>query len=519
MTSETAADPKFTQRFSLNLITNVVSIGLSTLIGIFLIPYFINTLGEIAYSLVPLATSVTSYVLLLTNALNTSVSRYLMINLRGGKLTDANQIYNTAFSTIFCTVIILLPIALIIAQFSPYIFNIGEIAASEVQLLFTLIFLSSLLTIISANFTATLYAYNRFDLKNAVTITQTALQIILIIVFFTYIKPSLVFIGIAYLIASSIALILAILLSRRTCKELIFKKKFITKKSFVDLWVMTIWTVVKVLGCLLRSNAGLIIANIVCGAIIGAHYAIIILWQTLLISLMASFSILFNPVIFSHCARNERPELERFLSLALRSTVIATALIIGLLAVYAPEILTVWVGEEYANLAVFAILLIIPVLIQAPSDILNNVMIAKLKFKQVALIYCAAGIITGIFSALGGYFYGMVGIIIAGGIVMILFEGGGIFVSTAHLLEKKTSALLIHLVPGIIMLAVTVGIGYLVKLLFTGDTILTLIIGVSIIALLSLIICTRLILSKEDRDSIRVCIPSRIENKIPHWLL
>ena len=77
--------------------------------------------------------------------------------------------------------------------------------------------------------------------------------------------------------------------------------------------------------------------------------------------------------------------------------------------------------------------------IQAPSDILNNVMIAKLKFKQVAFIYCVAGILTGIFSAVGGYLYGMMGIIIAGGIVMILCEGGGIFFYTAHLLEKKTS--------------------------------------------------------------------------------
>lgn len=111
LTSTDNADPKFTQRFSLNLITNLLSILLSLTIGIFLIPYFLSTLGEIAYGLVPLATSITSYITLLTNSLNTSVSRYLMMDLRSGKITEANQIYNTTFITIIGSVLILLPIA------------------------------------------------------------------------------------------------------------------------------------------------------------------------------------------------------------------------------------------------------------------------------------------------------------------------------------------------------------------------------------------------------------------------
>ena len=69
MSEESTADIKFSKQFSANLVTNIISLILSTLVGLLLIPYFIDTLGEAAYGLVPLATSVTTYVTLLIDFL------------------------------------------------------------------------------------------------------------------------------------------------------------------------------------------------------------------------------------------------------------------------------------------------------------------------------------------------------------------------------------------------------------------------------------------------------------------
>jgi len=65
-----------------NLITNVVLFLVSILIGVFLVPYYIDTLGVSSYALVPLATSITSYVNLVIQSLNSSVSRYLTVDLQ-----------------------------------------------------------------------------------------------------------------------------------------------------------------------------------------------------------------------------------------------------------------------------------------------------------------------------------------------------------------------------------------------------------------------------------------------------
>lgn len=514
MQEKNIANPKFEQRFSRNLLTNLLSVALSVLVGIFLIPYYLDTLGPIAYGLVPLATSITSYVNIFTNALNTSVSRFLMMYLRAGNLLQANKIYNTAFITILAVVIILLPIALILGLVSPILFNIGDVATFEVQVLFSLIFLSSLITIISANFTATLYSYNRFDLKNTVTIFQTVIQIAGIILLFSLIQPSLVFIGISYLTASILALLLAIIFSRKTCSELVFQKSNVTTASFRELWSMTVWTVVKVLGLLLRSNIGLIIANIICGALIAAHYAIVLQWQTLLISLMASLSILFNPVIFGHCAQENMAELKNFLLTVIRITGVAAALFIGLLTVYAPELLTLWVGSEYAALAIYAVLLILPIFIQSPSDILNNVMIAKLKYRQVAIIYCAAGVLTAIFSVIGAHYLGMLGIILAGGLCIVFIEGGGILLYTSRLIGVRISTILKCLLPGVEMLIITLVFGFLIKMVFSGENFLTLILGGGIVAILSMLVCLRFLLNKDTREFIRSCLPGKLKKLV-----
>lgn len=518
MTRENVADIQFSKRFSANLVTNIISIIISTLIGILLIPFFIDTLGEAAYGLIPLATSITSYVVLFVDAINAFTLRFLMFNLRESKIKEAQIVFNTMLGLIICCVLILVPVSVLLSLITPNIFNIGDVDSLSVIILFALIFFSSLLNMLKVSFTSALLSYNRIDLKNIVEIFQNIMRVGLIVLLFAFITPSLTYIGIAYFAAAFFSLILAIIFSRKKCPELKINLSYFSKRQLYALVLPTFWTCVKYIGVMLRSNIGLIIANILCGVVVGAEYAVIFMWQTLLITIMGCLTIIYEPNIYTYCAKNDERGLLSFLSLATRSTAIASGLIIGLLAVYSSELLTLWVGEEFAHLGLLAILLVFPVLFRASADNLNYLMVAKLKFKQNAFIYLIAGILTAVFSALGAYFFGMPGLVIAGGLVMILIEGGGMFVYTAYLMKQRVSSMLWYLIPGLLMLVITVVIGAVVKMLFSGETLVSLIIGGGIIGLLALLICSRLLLNGEDRKNIRACIPKWVEKKVPRWL-
>ena len=70
---------RFAAQLPRNLAANIAYFLVNIVIGILLVPYFIDTLGVAAYGLIPLATSITGYVAIVVQSLNTSVSRFLSL--------------------------------------------------------------------------------------------------------------------------------------------------------------------------------------------------------------------------------------------------------------------------------------------------------------------------------------------------------------------------------------------------------------------------------------------------------
>src|SRR3954452_8351819 len=84
-------------RFAINLFANVGQLGLSSAIGLWYIPFLIRHLGPSIYGLLPLATTMTSYMALITLSFNSAVARSMTIALEQGDDLKANHIFNTSF--------------------------------------------------------------------------------------------------------------------------------------------------------------------------------------------------------------------------------------------------------------------------------------------------------------------------------------------------------------------------------------------------------------------------------------
>src|SRR6478672_7338267 len=83
-------------RFTVNLFANVGSLGLSMLVGVWYVPFLVGHLGVAAYGLIPLASTLTSYMSLITLGLNSAVGRSLTIALEREDHAQANRIFNTS---------------------------------------------------------------------------------------------------------------------------------------------------------------------------------------------------------------------------------------------------------------------------------------------------------------------------------------------------------------------------------------------------------------------------------------
>src|SRR5262249_24646763 len=108
-----AVAPVRTGRFALNLVSNVAQLVLTMIVGAWYVPFLVRRLGPAAYGLIPLASSITSYMALITLALNSAVSRYLTIAIEQQDHERANLIFNTSFwGNLGLTLLLLLPAAL-----------------------------------------------------------------------------------------------------------------------------------------------------------------------------------------------------------------------------------------------------------------------------------------------------------------------------------------------------------------------------------------------------------------------
>lgn len=358
---QTDTEARINQRFAAqlprNLAANIAYFLANIVIGILLVPYFIKTLGVAAYGLIPLATSITGYVAIIVQSLNTAVTRFLTVDLQRGDYAEANKTFNTALFGLTVVILLMVPVILVVAYFAPSIFHVPAGQETGAVLLLLGVSAAFLIRSWSGNFTVQLFAYNRLDLQNLVNLTNLIVQTGLIVLLFNLFGPGLGLVGGAYLVGAIVASGVSIVLARRVSPYLRVSIRSFDRRRIRDLAGMGWWVVINQIGALLFHQIDLIVVNLLFGAASAGEYAIALQWVILLHAVAGVLSGVLTPTILSCYARKQTETLIRVTKSAVKLMGLAMALPIGLVCGLAPELLTVWVGEEFIFLAPLMVLL------------------------------------------------------------------------------------------------------------------------------------------------------------------
>ena len=514
-------DIKFAKRFSTNLFSNIVYFILNIIIGLALVPFFLDTLGPSAYGLIPLATSITSYVTLIIDAMNQSVSRYLTLDLQRADVKQANETFNTAIFGTLAIILIVLPLAVGAALYAPVFFNIGDQLYSRVFWLFALVFGSVLIRAWSSNFTVVLFAYNRLELRNYVNIINLGLQVVFVVVFFQIFGPSLPLVGVSYLLAAVASLILAVILSRKVCSYLILKPSLFMRSRFRELAGMSVWLIITLLGIVLRAQIALIIVNKLFGDIAGTNYSLALMWLTLLSGIAGLVTNTFTPMIYSYRTKNDTKGLIHFSVLALRCTSFLMVLPIALVCIFAPQLLTLWVGEEYAFLAPLVWILVVQEIFLIQSACLAPINAAFMRVRVPAFGNIIAGILMVILALTLSSIpsLGMYGVAFATLTATIVLSGGVSTLYNAYVVDAPLMTFVRPMLGSICAFILLSASGLAFTALVSVNSMGMLILSGSVITVLYLGVLLRFVLKKEERNLIRSCLPIFIADKIPPRLL
>lgn len=412
----------FADQLPKNLISNLANFAIGIIIGIFLVPYFIDTLGIAAYGLIPLATSLTSYVTILTDSLNVAVSRYLTMDLHREDYKKANNTFNTALFALSGIIILLIPIVILLSYYAPIFFNVPIGQESEVILLFFGIFSAFLIRAWSSNFTVTLFAHNRLDLSNLLNIFNIIIQVSLIVLFFTVYSPQLRYIGASYFISSLVTLSGAILLSKRINPNLHVSFQEFDRSRLKELTTMGWWAVVNQIGSLLFLQIELIVVNILFGAVATGEYSIVLVWATLLRGIASTLAGLISPMILMYYAKEKISSIIFISKSAVKVLGLFIALPISLVCGFAPQILTLWVGPQFSDLTPLMWILILPLVVNLSVLPLFSINVAynKVRIPGIVTFIMGMGNIILAFTLPLLLGWGYYGVAVAGAIMLTL---------------------------------------------------------------------------------------------------
>lgn len=514
-------DIKFTQRFSANLISNIIYFALNIAIGLMLVPFFLDNLGTAAYGLIPLATSITSYITLIIDSLNTSISRFLTIDLQRANVKRANETFNTALFGTLGVILLLIPFALAAAWYAPVFFNIGDQSTTDVFLLFALIFSSVLIRAWSSNFMVILFAYNRLDLRNYVNCTNLFMQLILVVTLFLYLGPSLVLVGLSYTGGAVAAFVMAFILSKRTCSYLKISPASFVRSRLREIGGMSTWVLINGVGLLLNTQIALIIVNKLFGEVAGTEYSLAAVWSNLLISIATLITNLFTPMIYSYYAKQDREGLIHFTSMTIKTVGLFMALPIALVCIFSPQLLTIWVGAEFAHLAPLIWICVAPVILQIMVSCISPITVAYNRVRSLVFLTLPMGLLNIILALLLPYIFdiGMYGVALAGLISLLLRYG---------VINPLFIASVIQIPVFTYLKNMMYGIGGLLVLSVAGITLLS-VVTISTLTMLILVGCgitaaylllvLNFVLHPEEREMIRSCLPRVCQRRIPSWVL
>ncbi|MGB9940822.1 lipopolysaccharide biosynthesis protein [Methanosarcina sp.] len=447
----------FSKQVPKNLLANVLYFILNIIIGLFLVPFFIDSLGVASYALVPLATSLTGYVNLVVQSLNTSVSRYLTIDLQKKEFKKANVTFNTALFGTLGIILLMLPFVILISYYAPSFFEIPASQEDAARILFLGVISSFLLRAWGSNFGVSLFAYNRLDLQNLINAINIVVQVGLIILLFRIYSPSLIYIGLAYLIGAAVAFILTIFFSRNINPNLKVNIKDFRKSKVNEITEMGGWVIINQIGSLLFLQIDLIVVNKLFGTIAGGEYSIALTWSILLRTIAGMLVGVLTPVILTYYAKGKIDELISVSKSTVKFTGLAMALPIGYICGFAPQLLTLWVGQEFAKLSLLMVLMLSHLVINLPVTPLFAINVAynKVRIPGIVTFFMGVGnfLLAVIIPYLTGWNY--YGVALAGAIMLTLKNAFFTPWYATKVLGISRNTFLNSMIPGVVAMVLT----------------------------------------------------------------
>ena len=376
----------------LNIFANALAMLVSTGINFFLTPYITRTVGVEAYGFVPMASYFVSYVTIVTTAFNSMGSRFITVSLQKNDQKQANEYFSTIFFMNLGLAVICTTVFTFIVAFLTKLINIPQNITADVKIMFSLTFLSAVVTLIFNAFASATFCKNRLDLQSLIKIAGTVVRSVLIVILFGLFPAKVFYIGVAAISMNVVESLLNVVVYKKIMTELKIRRSDFKSKHIRTLFLSSVWNAVHQLSNILMTGLDLLIANIFISPTDSGILSVAKIMPSLLYTAIALIITAFGPQFVIDYAKGDKADsvlgtMDFSAKLMSFCSAVLVAGFIGL----GKEFFTLWVPEQNANLLLLlATLTLIADAASYPIKAFDNIFTAadKLRWPAVSTLIC-----------------------------------------------------------------------------------------------------------------------------------
>ena len=468
MPSETtpaiAAGSSSHRRFAVNVAANLGSLVITVFVGLWYTPFMIRNLGVAVYGLVPLASSITNYLTVVTGAVCTMVARYITTDLARNDVVNANKHFNTFLIVGTFIAAVLFVLAAIFSFFLPVFLNIPSGQEHAAKGVFLGVAGAFLISTIANTFQSSIWVSNRFEVRAIIEGGSTLIRAGLVLLSFRLWAPALWQVSIIIPTVAALVLVADFVACRKLAPSLRVRASDFDRGKLPELLSTSQWLFWGQLGNLLFLNIDLVLVNVLLGPLDSGRYAPLLQWVMLLRVVMSLVAGTLSPEIVVRYARHDTLGLLQLSRQAAKFLGLVVALPCGLLCGLARPMLGTWLGPSFMDLAGLSWLVLVPLAVEASQYHLSAIMIAGNKLRVPALAMLAFGVGNAALAiVLARYFHwGLYGVATAGAVTSILKNGLFSPLYTAAIIDQPWSTFVTRMGNALIACLLLAGVAALV---------------------------------------------------------
>ncbi|MCA9115982.1 MAG: oligosaccharide flippase family protein [Planctomycetaceae bacterium] len=438
----------------LNLFSSWVTHAVGLLIGVFLMPYVLHTLGDETYGTWILISSIAGYSGLLYLGFGSTVGRFVATHYARGEWDQLNRVVTVVFSVYLALGMVALALAGLVAWLAPGLHDWGSVPLEEVRLVVLILGLNVAAGLVGSVFGGVLIGVERFELERGLWMGSAVIRLGLTLLFLA--KPGgLLTLSLIFLTVTLLENAGSLFFAWRVVPQLSIRPANFSRGTLKEIFSFSIFALIEDISIQLVYATDTVVIGFLLGAkAIVPYYIAQRLCQFLSKPIMQIGQV-FMPRAGALQAGDDSARLQALVTRGMGMALLLSAGMLTGAAFFGQAVITTWVGPGYEASYHLLLLLFASHVIAMPTGVLRSVLFGMGHARVPALMYLAQAVANlGLTLLLIGP-YGLTGVAIGTVVPVVLIELGALLPYALKVLRLDLRTLLLKsVVPQLLPLLV-----------------------------------------------------------------